>query len=188
MAKFDCLPASVNRIRRILGRRILNKELPTFVYRFDTRPPQMIRSEGFQPRPNSIGGVSMMEHVNNCYAIGHAHEGRATKYDSQFVSTGAYGMLKPIDSTFAQKLLETNLYKIDTTIALQTGAFYDVNDIFDRAGVKRPYATQREWLKVGGIPSGAVVRTMKGERFESQLSWPGGFAPDENLLEGWEIF
>ena len=120
MAKFDCLPASVNRIRRILGRRILNKELPTFVYRFDTRPPQMIRSEGFQPRPNSIGGVSMMEHVNNCYAIGHAHEGRATKYDSQFVSTGAYGMLKPIDSTFAQKLLETNLYKIDTTIALQT--------------------------------------------------------------------
>lgn len=186
MAKYDFLPEAVNRKRRILGRIINKKELPAFVYRFDTRPPATIRQIGFQPW-NGAGGISMMEHVNNAYAAG-PNAGQQTKHDSQFVSTGAYGILKHIDPTFAQQVLQTNLYKIDTTIALQTGMFYDANDVFDRAGKNRPYATQREWIKEGGIDQSAITHTMTGATFAAQLTVPGGVAPDENALTGWVPF
>lgn len=130
----------------------------------------------------------MMEHVNNSYSTGHAQAGQQTKYDSQFVSTGAYGILKNIDPTFAQQVMNTNLYKIDTAVALLTGAFYDANDVFDRAGVNRPYATQREWIKAGGIDQLAVIETMTGATYAGQLQMPGGVAPDENQLQGWAAF
>lgn len=187
MAKYGWLPEGVNRTRRIIGRVINQKELPAFVYRFDARTPATIRATGFQPW-NGAGGISMMEHVNNAYATGHAQAGQQTKYDSQFVSTGAYGILKHIDPTFAQQVLQTNLYKIDTAQALLTGMFYDANDVFDRAGVNRPYATQREWIKLGGIDQAAVVATMTGANYAGQLAMPGGNAPDEGALQGWQAF
>ncbi len=187
MAKHSWLPKAVNRKRRILGRIINRKELPAFVYRFDSRAPAAIRATGFQPW-NGAGGISMMEHVNNAYATGHAQAGQQTKYDSQFVSTGAYGILKHIDPTFAQQVLQTNLYKIDAAVALQTGVFFDANDTFDRAGVNRPYSTQREWIKVGGIDQAAVLETMTGANYAGQLAMPGGTAPDEDALAGWQAF
>lgn len=187
MTKYSWLPKGVNRTRRIVGRIINRKELPAFVYRFDQRSPQLIRATGFQPW-NGAGGISMIEHVNNAYAAGHPQAGQQTKYDSQYVSTGAYGILKKIDPTFAQQVLQTNLYKIDTALALQTGVFFDANDVFDRAGVDRPYSTQREWIKVGGIDQAAVIETMTGANYAAQLAMPGGIAPDEHLLQGWQQF
>jgi hypothetical protein len=130
----------------------------------------------------------MMEHVNNAYPVGHAQAGQQTKYDSQFISTGAYGILKHIDPTFAQQVLQTNLYKIDAAVASLTGVFFDANDVFDKAGVDRPYSTQREWIKVGGIDQVAVVATMTGANYAAQLVMPAGDAPDENLLAGWQPF
>ncbi|MEM7212945.1 MAG: hypothetical protein AAF479_13810 [Pseudomonadota bacterium] len=52
-------------------------------------------------------------------------------------------MLERLDPTFAQQLLSSNLYKIDTAVALTTGMFVDVNDTFDRAGIDRPCAIPR---------------------------------------------
>lgn len=130
----------------------------------------------------------MMEHVNNAYAAGHQQAGQQTKYDSQYVSTGAYGMLKKLDPTFAQQVYNTNVYKIDTAIALQTGVFFDANSVFDKAGVDRPYSTQREWIKQGGIDQAAVIETMTGRNYAEQLQMPGGVAPDEHLLVGWQQF
>jgi hypothetical protein len=186
MTKFNKLPNSVNRARRILGRIINRKELPQFVYRFDTRPPSTIRVTGFQPW-NGTGNVSMMEHVNNSYDIGHAKASMPTKHDSQWVSTGAYGLLKKIDPTFAQQLLNTNLYKINATVAMTTGSFMDANDHFDRAGVNRPYSTQREWIKNGGVNQNAIIEYMSGKDFALQIG-AGGIAPDEELLTGWQAF
>lgn len=187
MAKYSWLPKSVNRARRILGRIINKKELPAYTYRFDTRSPATIRATGFQPW-NGAGGVSMMEHVLGSYGAGHARAGQLTKYDSQWVSTCGYGMLKRIDPTFAMQILNTNLYKIDTAVASQTGVFFDVNDVFDKAGVDRPFSTQREWCKLGGIDQAAVVETMTGATYSAQLTMPGGIAPDEHLLTGWQAF
>lgn len=93
-------------------------------------------------------------------------------------------MLKRLDPTFAQQVLNTNLYRIDTKIACLTGNFIDVNDIFDRAGMLRPYATQREWLKEGGIPGQAIVAYMTGKTFMDQYDFKNG-APHEDLLKGW---
>ena len=188
MAKYDFLPKSVNRARRIIGRVINGKQLPAFVYRFDQRTPQTIRATGFQPW-NGAGGITMMEHVNNAYAAGHAQAGQQTKLHSQFVSTAGYGILKRIDPTFAQQVMNTNLYRINTALALQAGGlFFDANDVFDRAGVDRPYATQREWIKQGGIDQAAVVQYMTGANYAGQLAMPGGIAPDEHLLQGWQNF
>ena len=130
----------------------------------------------------------MMEHVNGAYAPGHAQAGQMTKHDSQWVSTCAYGMLKVIDPTFAQQILTTNVYKIDSAVALLTGAFFDVNDVFDKSGVDRPFSTQREWCKLGGIDQAAVIETMTGANYAGQLVMPGGVAPDEGLLQGWQGF
>lgn len=169
MAKYNWLPDKVNRKRRIIGRVINRKRLPAFVYRFDTRKPNLIRVTGSQPW-NGAGGISMMEHVNNAYEAGHQKAGQPTKYDSQFISCGAYGILKNIDPTFAQQVLQTNLYKIDTAIALQTGVFFDANDVFDKAGVNRPYSTQREWIKAGEISQAEVIETMTG----GYVRWAAG--------------
>lgn len=127
-----------------------------------------------------------MEHVNNAYAPNHLQAGQQTKYDSQWVSTGAYGLIKNIDPTFAQQVLNTNLYKIDSARALATGNFYDANDFYDRAGVDRPYSTQREWIKDGGVDQQAVLEYMDGPTYAQQLN--NGVAPDENALAGWQQF
>src|SRR3954447_26790475 len=136
------------RQRRIIGRIINHKALPAFTYRWDTRTPVVIRATGFQPW-NGGGNITTMEHVNNSYGPNHAQAGQQTKHDSQWISTGGYGMLKRPDPTFAQQVLNSNLYKIDTAFAVHTGNFTDANDYFDRAGVDRPYASQREWIKLG---------------------------------------
>lgn len=176
----------LSRNRRILGRIIQRKHLPTYVYRWDTRAPATIRATGFQPW-NGGGTITLIEHVTGAFAAGHAQAGQSSKQSSQWVSAGAYGMLKRIDPTFAQQILNTNLYRIDTATAVTTGNFLDVNDAFDRAGIDRPYATQREWLKQGGIDQAAVTDTMPGTTFFNQYDMTNG-APDEANLTGWTAF
>lgn len=70
-----------------MGRIINGKELPQYVYRFDTRPPAKKRVTGFQPW-NGAGNVSMMEHVNNSYGLGHVKASPPSKHDSQWVLMG----------------------------------------------------------------------------------------------------
>ncbi len=176
----------IGRQRRIIGRVINRKALPTYTYRWDTRSPQTIRATGFQPW-NGGGNINLIEHVNNAYGAGHARAGQQTKHDSQWVSTGGYGMLKKLDPTFAQQVLNSNLYKIDTAIASTTGNFMDANDYFDKAGVDRPYATQREWIKLGGVDQAAVIEYMDGQTYVNQLNQQF-VAPDEHLLTGWQAF
>ena len=166
------------RAKRIVA-RFFTKTLPRNTYRWDTRDPNTIAQEGFQPR-NPGGNIRLDEHVNNVL-----NNGEVAKYQSQWVSTGAYGMLKKLDPTFAQQVLNTNLYKIDTTIAKRTGNFHDANDFFDKKGKKRPYASQREWAKLGGVPAAAIVKWMPGEDFFNQYSLENG-APDENALANWQ--
>ncbi|MGL6012614.1 MAG: scabin-related ADP-ribosyltransferase, partial [Shewanella oncorhynchi] len=163
---------------------IQRKSLPAFTYRWDSRSPGVILASGFQPW-NINGNISIIEHVKNSYASG-PNKNLQTKHDSQYVSTGAYGMIKNLDPTFAQQVLNSYLYKIDTNIALENGNFYDVNDIFDRSGLHRPYATQREWLKSGGIPARAVVMYMQGREYMNQYDFVRG-APDEQVLVGWKV-
>ncbi len=180
------MPKWLARQRRIIGRVINRKDLPTHTYRWDTRTPATIRATGFQPW-NNTGIVTLIEHVNNAYGPNHAQAGQQTKHDSQWVSTGAYGMLKRLDPTFAQQVLNTNLYKIDTAAALATGNFLDVNDTFDKAGIDRPYSTQREWLKLGGVDQASVIEYMTGADFFNQYDLVNG-APAENALAGWQVF
>ena len=94
-------------------------------------------------------------------------------------------MLKKLDPTFAQQVLNTNLYKIDTSKAKITGKFSDVNDHFDKINKDRPYASQREWAKLGGIPPKAVVSWMDCKTFINQFDLKNG-APDESKLTGWK--
>jgi hypothetical protein len=96
-------------------------------------------------------------------------------------------MLKKLDATFAQQVLNTNLYKIDTSIAVATGHFRDANDTFDKAGIDRPFATQREWIKEGGVPANAIIEYMTGKTFFNQYDLIKG-APDEGALTGWQTF
>lgn len=175
----------LSRQRRILGRIVNSKTVPAFTYRWDTRAPSAIRATGFQPW-HAPGTITLIEHVTGAYQGGPS-AGQMTKKHSQFVSTGAYGMLQKLDPTFAQQVLTTNLYKIDTTIAAATGPFRDANDTFDKAGIDRPYATQREWIKEGGIPENAVVEYMTGKAFYDQYDLITG-APAENALVGWQAF
>lgn len=127
-----------------------------------------------------------MEHVNNAYAANNPLAGQQAKYDSHWVSTGGYGLIKRINPTFAHQVLNTNLYKIDTARAPATGNFYDANDAFDRGGVNRPYATQREWIKLGGIDEQAILWYMDGQTYNNQLN--NAVAPDEDALVGWQPF
>ena len=175
------------RQRRIIGRIINHKQLPAYTYRWDARAPATIRATGFQPW-NGGGNVGLMEHVNNAYAPGHAQAGQQTKYASQWVSTGAYGMLKKLDPTMAQGILTKYVYKIDTNIASTTGNFMDANDFFDKAAVDRPYSTQREWIKLGGIDQAAVIEYMTGQNYYNQLNLNTFEAPAENALQGWTAF
>src|ERR1700680_1939483 len=103
MAKYEWLPAGVNRKRRIIGRIINAKALPQYTYRLDQRAPVLIRATGFQPW-NGGGNITLVEHVTNAYGANHAQAGQATKHDSQWVSTAGYGMLKNLDPTFAQQI------------------------------------------------------------------------------------
>ena len=172
-----------HKARRIVGRWINNKQLPVNTYRWDTRLPAKIANSGFQPW-NANGNIRLEEHVNNAFASGE-QQGQQAKYESQWVSTGAYGMLKKLDPTFAQQVLNTYLYKIDTTTAKTTGEFSDANDYFDKINKDRPYASQREWIKLGGIPPEAVVKWMRGKDFVEQYDIDTG-APNENELTGWK--
>jgi hypothetical protein len=172
-----------HRWRRRIGRWLQNKQLPTNTYRWDTRAPNIIARDGFQPW-KADGDIKLEEHVNNAFSEG-VRQGEATKHESQWVSTGAYGMLKKLDPTFAQQVLDTNLYKIDTAAASETGDFTDANDHFDTIGQERPYASQREWIKQGGIPAQAIVGFMTGQAFMEQYDIETG-APDEAALNGWQ--
>ena len=105
---------------------------------------------------------------------------------SQWVSTGSYRMFRPIDGVFAQDIRAFWLYQIDAEAAMESGEFVDVNDHFDRAGVQRLYASQREWIKFGGISSGAVKKYMHGGDLLTQMNGP--YAPEEAALTGWNNF
>ena len=90
-----------SRQRRIIGRVINKKTLPQYTYRWDERTPEQIRSTGFMPW-DEHGMVTLIEHVKGTYGPNHATKpGGLVKYDSQFVSTGAYGFVKKLDPTFA---------------------------------------------------------------------------------------
>ncbi|CAD5203208.1 hypothetical protein [Pseudomonas sp. FEN] len=173
---------AILREKRILGRMINGKKLPAFTYRWDSRDPRLIRAIGFKPWSQQ-GCLTLVEHVRNIHLNG-TNAGRLAKFDSQFVSTGGYGMLKKLDPVFAQQVLNTNLYRINTEIASATGKFWDVNEFFDKANIIRPYPGQREWAKEGGIPPRAVVEYMTGKVFVEQYDFVTG-APDEQKLEGW---
>jgi hypothetical protein len=172
------LAEKAGRAKRIVA-RFFKKKLPTNTYRWDQRTPDVIAQTGFQPW-KATGNIRLDEHVNNVL-----DSGELAKYESQWVSTGAYGMIKKLDPTFAQQVLNTHLYKIDTSLAKQTGSFNDANDYFDKKGKKRPYASQREWVKLGGIPPEAVVEWMPGQDYFDQYDFKTG-APDENALTGWQ--
>lgn len=173
------LGESLSRVKRQVGRFLKNKKLPPSTYRWDDRKPDVIAQTGFQPW-KATGTLTLDEHVNNAFASG-AKAGQLAKFDSQWVSTGAYGMLKKLDPVFAQKVMNTHLYRIDTAIAGQSGKFHDANAHFDKIGKNRPYASQREWTKEGGIAPQAVVNYMDGMDFINQYDMTTG-APDEAQL------
>jgi hypothetical protein len=193
------LPIS-DRAQRRIARKITRKKLPEYVYRWDTRPPATIRIDGFRPNSENypglhvaLGNVTLFDHVRNSWsdpAMWVPNEtGRSVlpKSVTQWVSTGSYGMLNPLDPTFAHQARNSFLYKIRTSDAqLQNGPqeFYDVNDEFDRVGLARPYPTQREWIKLAGIPARAVVSYMPGAMFVDL--WARNQLPDdETKLGGW---
>lgn len=182
MTKLNWLPNSINRQRRIIGRVINNKQLPTYAYRLDERAPATIRETGFQPW-NSTGTLALPEHVNGVF------NGTQTlaKAHSQFVSVAYYSFLKKMDAKFLGGVLNKNIYKIDVQAASATGNFIDANDFFDRSGVDRPFADQRELTKEGGIDQVAVIEYMTGNNYYQQLD-ANFVAPDENLLQGWQAF
>jgi hypothetical protein len=184
MAKYEWLSEGMNRKRRIIGRIIQRKSLPQYTYRLDERAPGTIRSTGFQPW-NGGGTITLEEHVNGSYGTNSPKSG-STKQDSQWVSTAGYGILKNIDPKFAPMLVHGYIYRIDTALATGTGAFMDVNDFFDKAGENRPFATQREWAKLGGIDQSAVTHYMDGPTFQGQMN--GFVGPDEANLTGWQTF
>jgi hypothetical protein len=84
-------------------------------------------------------------------------------------------------------VLQNTLYRVDTSLAAATGPFRDANDTFDKAGIDRPYATQREWVKEGGIPQNAIIEYMSGQTYYNQNDFANG-APAEDELTGWENF
>lgn len=177
------LGESLDRVKRQVGRWLKGKKLPPNTYRWDDRTPDKIAQTGFQPWKDT-GTLTLDEHVNNAFASG-AKQGQLAKYESQWVSTGGYGMLKKLDPVFAQKVMNTHLYRIDTSTASQTGKFADANAHFDKIGKNRPYASQREWTKLGGIPPQAVDKYMDGMDFINQYDMTKG-APDESQLTNWK--
>lgn len=170
---------------RKFKRWLSNKKLPSNTYRWDTRPPETIAGVGFQPW-DSDGLVSLKEHVRNS----SDDDGHAVKYESQWVSTGAFGMIKKIDPTFAQQVTTSNLYKIDTAAAEanSTNSFVDVNKHFDSLEIERPYATQKEWAMEGdGIHPSAVVAWMPGGDYLDQYDLAKNELPvSEANLASWQ--
>lgn len=170
---------------RQFKRWLSNKKLPSNTYRWDTRDAGTIAKEGFQPW-NSEGTVSLTEHVMGS----SADDGHAVKYESQWVSTGAFDMLKTIDPIFAQQVLNTNLYKIDTAAVqkITKSEFVDVNKYFDSIGKKRPYASQKEWaMQKEGIPAQAIVAWMPGSEFIKNYDLAKNeLSTDEASLPGWQ--
>ncbi|KIQ51514.1 hypothetical protein TA05_09790 [Citrobacter rodentium] len=82
-----------------------------------------------------------------------------------------------------EMLTRSRIYKIDTHIALTTGEFFDVNDMFDRFSQTNNFRAQREWSKLGGIPANAVIGFMSGlDFFNNVILVP---APQEDELR-WE--
>ena len=95
-------------------------------------------------RRSSFSGCS--EAVLSAAGLSWRIPAQRTKYDSQWVSTAAYGMLKRLDPTLAQGSLTKYVYKIDTNIASATGNFME-------SGAHAPWhSTQRRG--VGGVEKG----------------------------------
>ena len=92
--------------------------------------------------------------------------------------------------TFAQQVLNTNLYKIDTAAVqkITKSEFIDVNKYFDSISKKRPYATQKEWaMQKEGIPVQAIVAWMPGSEFIKNYDLAkNGLSTDEAGLPGWQ--
>jgi hypothetical protein len=170
---------------RILKRILDKKSLPPKVYRLDARPPEKISYEGFQPwKPE--GQISIEEHVNN---VLKNSGGKLAKYDSQFVSTAGYKGLA--DATLAQICGGKFIYKVDTKFAgMDKSNSADVNDYFDRLGQRRPYSTQREWIKSGGIPGAAIEEYLPaGDFYKNQVKYKTKplrlQLPKESDIKGW---
>jgi RHS repeat-associated protein len=152
---------SIMRTKRIWGRKLNGKTTPDSVYRWDDRPPHVIAQEGFAPH-NPDGSISIQEHVT-----GSLSDGKRAKYESQYVSTADYSMVKdPVLLQTSAARPGANLYRIDTSKV--PGGFTDVNDYFDQRGLARPYPTQREWAHDGAIPPDAVT----------------GYVPSKGLVQG----
>jgi hypothetical protein len=116
--------------------------------------------------------------VKNAY-----DDGKLSKHDSQWVSTMDYRAVKNIDPTFAQKLFDTYLYKIDVSLAQATGAFINANQAFRDKNLKSPYEGQAEFAKLGGIPRNAIVGSLTGKEFYKQTDQKmPPTAPNENGL------
>lgn len=148
----------LGRWRRIVARALNNKSVPDKVFRLDERTPEVIAADGFAPW-NSQGSISLKEHVRGALDERDPEYGTAAKWKSQWVSTGALTMLQ--DPTLITAARGKYLYQIDTHRA--GGGFMDVNDHFDRSGIHRPYAKQREWAREGGVPAAAVTGYLKFE-------------------------
>ncbi|MEH1942721.1 MAG: hypothetical protein V7L01_21230 [Nostoc sp.] len=172
---------------RIWKRNLDGKRLPATVYRIDARNPNQISQTGFQPHKDN-GNISIKEHVNNALDQVLANGDTTAKYQSQFVSTAAYGGLK--DTILLHVATGKYLYKISTSaINLANASFTDVNDYFDRIGQPRPFPKQREWIKQGGIPGAAIRQYMDAETFYKQkVNIVNGqlVLPDENSISGWQ--
>jgi hypothetical protein len=174
---------ATRRWRRV-KRFLMNKKLPASTYRWEPLSPELVSQHGIPPRKKQ-GSVSLKEHVTGASEV----DKKMVKFDSQWISTGAWGMLKKLDPTMAQQVHDRTLFKIDTAKAEEDNEhkFVDVNKHFDQMGQPRPYPSQREWAIEGGIPPRAVVGWMTGEQYMSQYDHAtGGIPGGEESLRGWQ--
>jgi Domain of unknown function (DUF4157) len=172
------------RMWRRVKRFLMGKKLPASTYRWEPLSPELVSQHGIPPRKKQ-GSVSLKEHVTGASEV----DQKMVKFDSQWISTGAWGMLKKLDPTMAHQVLERTLFKIDTARAEEDNEhkFVDVNKHFDQMGQPRPYPSQREWAIEGGIPPRAVVGWMTGEQYMSQYDdATGGIPGGEESLRGWQ--
>ena len=161
-----------------------NESLPANLYRWDPLGPEVVAEHGL-PQRDSTGTVSLKEHVNGSADA----DGRIVKYESQWISTGAWGMLKKLDPVLAQQVHDRTLYRINPVQAeADSGGrkFKNVAEHFDDIGKKQPYPGQHEWALEAGISAASIVGYMTGQTYLDQYDPAiGGIPGGEAGLTGW---